>query len=141
LLNSAEGPKQYLRTLVMQTPEALTTYPNRLQISRTNPYLKAKAALDVRTALASFETRQCAAGVVATLPDRATTIADPAFNARTGGDLVQAGELYDRIKLYGFNDQQSSATITPPPCNLQDPYDSIGTPAETSFYLHVNPFD
>jgi phospholipid/cholesterol/gamma-HCH transport system substrate-binding protein len=139
-LNSTIGPETYLRTLVMQTPETVTTYPNRLQINRTNPYLKPKAALDVRTALESFETRQCAAGVVATLPDRATTIADPAFNGRTDGDLERAGELYDRLKLFDFNDQQSSATITPPPCNQQGPFESIGAPAESTDYLHVYPF-
>ena len=115
LLASSAGVENYLRTLVMQTPEAVTTYPNRLQINRTNPYLKPKAALDVRTGLASFETRQCAAGTVATLPDRAATIADPAFNDRTDGDLDDAGDFYNRIQLYAFNDQPSSATISPPP--------------------------
>jgi phospholipid/cholesterol/gamma-HCH transport system substrate-binding protein len=140
LLNSSVGPENYLRTMVMQTPESMTTYPNRLQINRTNPYLKPKAALDVRTALASFEVRQCAAGTVATFPDRAATIADPAFNGRTDGDLEEAGELYDRLRLYGFNDQPSSATIASPPCNEQSPFDSIGAPSESSDYLHVYPF-
>ena len=140
LLASSAGVENYLRTLVMQTPEAVTTYPNRLQINRTNPYLKPKAALDVRTGLASFETRQCAAGTVATLPDRAATIADPAFNDRTDGDLDDAGDFYNRIQLYAFNDQPSSATISPPRCNQQSPFDSIGAPSETTNYLHVYPF-
>ncbi len=140
-LNSSIGPQSYLRTMVMQTPEALTTYPtDRLQINRTNPYLKAGSALDVRTALASFETRHCAAGEVVTLPDRAATIADPAFNDRTDGDLENAGELYDRLQLFGFNDQQSSASIAAPPCNQQSPFQSIGAPSEISNYLHVFPF-
>jgi virulence factor Mce-like protein len=140
LLNSTIGPENYLRTLVMQTPEAVTTFPERLQINRTNPYLKAKAALDVRTALASFEIRQCAAGTVATLPDRAATIADPAFNGRFGGDLESAADFYDRLQQYAFNDQTSTATITPPPCNEQAPFESIGAPSESSDYLHVYPF-
>ena len=141
LLNSSLGPKQYLRTLVMQTPEAVTTFPNRLRINRTNPYLAPGAALDVRTALASFEVRQCAASVVATLPDRTTTVNDPAFNGRFGGDLDKAGDFYDRLRLYAFNDQQSTATITPPACNQQAPFESIGSPSESSFYQHVYPFD
>ncbi len=140
LLNSSIGPENYLRTLVMQTPEAVTTFPERLQINRTNPYLKPETALDVRTGLASFEVRQCPAGTVATLPDRAATIADPAFNGRFGGDLEAAGDFYDRLQLYAFSDQPSSATITPPACNEQAPYDSIGAPSETSDYLHVYPF-
>jgi phospholipid/cholesterol/gamma-HCH transport system substrate-binding protein len=140
LLNSLVGPKQYLRTLVMQTPEAVTTYPNRLQINRTNPYLKPRAALDVRTALASFEVRHCAAGMVATLPDRAATIADPAFNGRVDGDLEEAAALYDRIQQYGFSGQQSSGAISAPPCNEQSPFESVGKPSETSDFLHVYPF-
>ena len=133
-------PENYLRTLVMQTPEAVTTFPERLEINRTNPYLKAETALDVRTALASFEVRQCAGGTVVTLPDRAATIADPAFNGRVSGDLETAGEFYDRLQQYAFSDQTSSATITPPACNEQSPFDSIGAPSETSDYLHVYPF-
>ena len=33
-------PENYLRTEVMQTPEVVTTFPERLEINRTNPYLK-----------------------------------------------------------------------------------------------------
>ncbi len=134
-------PENYLRTLVMQTPEAVTTFPNRLAINRTNPYRKPLGALDVRSALLSFETRQCAGGAVITLPDRAATIADPAFNSRVGGgDPEAAAEFYDRLQLFAFNDQTSSAGIAAPPCTEQAPYDSIGTPAESSDYLHVFPF-
>jgi len=140
LLNSSVGPENYLRTLVMQTPEAVSTYPNRLQINRTNPYLAQKAALDVRTALSSFEVRQCPAGVVATLPPEAATVADPAFNGRFGGDLANAADFYQRLREYAFNGQQSTAPITPPPCNQQGPFDSVGSPSETSFYQHVYPF-
>jgi phospholipid/cholesterol/gamma-HCH transport system substrate-binding protein len=140
LLASRVGVENYLRTLVMQTPEAVTTYPNRLQINRTNPYLKPKTALDVRTALASFEVRQCAAGTVAKLPDREATIADPAFNGRVGGDEEEAGALYDRIQQYAFLGQPSSGTIAAAPCNQQGPYESIGEPSETTNFLHVYPF-
>jgi virulence factor Mce-like protein len=131
---------QVLRTESPLTPEVFSTYPNRLQVNRTNPYLKPKKAVDVRTVMKSFETRHCDSGAIATLPPRAATVADPAFNNRTGGDITDAEALYDRIKLYGFNDQQSSATMTPPACIKQDPFDSIGSPAETSDYLHVYPF-
>ena len=98
LLASSAGVENYLRTLVMQTPEAVTTCtPTGCRSTARTRYLKPKAALDVRTGLASFETRQCAAGTVATLPDRAATIADPAFNDRTDGDLDDAGDFYNRF--------------------------------------------
>ncbi len=133
-------PPHQLRTEVMLTPEVVTTYPNRLQINRTNPYMKPKGYLNVRTALQSFETRQCTGSTEATLPDRTATIADPAFNGRTDGDLEDAADLYDRIKLFTFNDQQSTTSIAAAPCNQQAPFESIGAPTETSNYLHVFPY-
>ncbi len=58
---SAEGV-HYLRTMAAPlAPEAVSTYPNRLQISRTNPYFKSGSLLDLPTGLESFETRQCTA--------------------------------------------------------------------------------
>jgi phospholipid/cholesterol/gamma-HCH transport system substrate-binding protein len=131
---------KHLRTEAPLTPEVLSTYPRRLRINRTNPYLKPMGALDVRTALRSFETRQCTAGAEATLPPRDSTIADPAFNVRTDGDPLAAADYYDRIKLFAFNDQQSTSTIGGAPCVKQPPYQSIGSPSETSDYLHVYPF-
>jgi virulence factor Mce-like protein len=133
-------PIRHLRTEAPLSPEAVTTYPQRLRINRTNPYMKPLGYLDVRTYLRSFETRQCSSGVDVTLPPRDTTINDPNFNVRTGGDPVEAGKFYDRLKLFAFNDQQSTATLEGPPCVKQEPYESIGSPAETSDYLHVYPF-
>jgi len=121
------------------TPEVLSTYSRRLAFNRTNPYFKPGGYIDVKTALKSFETRQCANGLTATLPDKTATINDPDFNVRTGGDVDAAADYYDRIKLFAFNDQMSTGTIGVPPCNEQSDFDSIGTPSEESQYLHVNP--
>lgn len=132
-------PVHYLRTEAPLTPEVLSTYPRRLSIQRTNPYFKPLGYAEVRSALKSFETRQCTSGVTATLPPRDATIADPAFNVRTNGDLALAGDYYDRIKLFAFNGQDSTAGITPAPCIQQGPFESIGAPSETSQYLHVRP--
>jgi virulence factor Mce-like protein len=131
---------KHLRTEAPLMPEVLSTYPNRLRINRTNPYLKPKSALRVRKALHSFETSQCSGGAEVTLPQREATIADPAFNDRTDGDTTAAGELYDRIKLFAMNDQQSTNTIPGAPCVEQGSFQSIGSPSETSRFLHVFPF-
>ena len=115
----------------------MAAYPNRLEINRTNPYLKPGGYLDVSSALQSFETRQCANGVSSFLDP--STPSDPDFNARTGGDLTEAQLFFDRLQLYAFVDQLDTNAITPPPCNKQAPFDSIGAPAESSDYLHVYP--
>jgi phospholipid/cholesterol/gamma-HCH transport system substrate-binding protein len=132
-------PVHYLRTEAPLTPEVLSTYSRRLEYNRPNPYFKPGGYIDVKTALKAFETRQCGAGRDAVLPDRTTTINDPNFNVRTGGDVEAAGDYYDRIKLFAFNDQQSTETIGAPPCKQQGPFDSIGAPQEESQYLHVYP--
>ncbi len=129
----------FLRTEAPLTPESVTTFPHRLQINRTNPYVKPGGYLDVRTALKSFETRQCSAGAQVTLPDEATTVAAPAFNIRTGGDLEEATSFYQRLKEFTFNGQDSTAGIAAPPCIQQAPYESIGSPHQTSAYQHYFP--
>ncbi len=130
-------PVHYLRTEAPLTPEVLASYPRRLEIQRTNPYLKPKGYANLATGLESFETRQCASGVSATL-DPATP-EDPDFNVRTGGDVEDAQDYFDRILEFAFVNQLSTDTIGAPPCVEQGPFDSIGTPAEQSDYLHVYP--
>jgi phospholipid/cholesterol/gamma-HCH transport system substrate-binding protein len=126
----------YLRTEAAPlAPEAISTYPGRLQVSRTNPYFRPGAYLDLPQGLQSFETSHCTAGLNASL-DPATP-ADPAFNERTGGDLEEAQEFFDRLRLYAFNNMLSTTSITPPPCTEQAPFSSVGVPEEQSDYLHV----
>jgi phospholipid/cholesterol/gamma-HCH transport system substrate-binding protein len=132
-------PVHYLRTEAPLTPEVLSTYSRRLAFNRTNPYFKPGGYIDVKTALKNFETRQCADGLTATLPDKTTTANDPNFNIRTGGDVDAAAEYYDRIKLFAFNDQMSTGSIAVPSCEQQGAFQSIGAPSETSQYLHVTP--
>jgi virulence factor Mce-like protein len=134
-------PVHTLRTEAPLTPEVLSTYSRRLDINRANPYFKpgGYSAADLRAAYKSFETRQCTDSVSAVLPPRDTTIVDPAFNVRTDGDTTAAGEYFDRIKLFAFNDQDSTATIGAPACVKQTPFQSIGSPQETSDFLHVYP--
>ena len=130
-------PLHYLRTEAPLTPEVLTTFPRRLQINRTNPYVKPGGYLDVASAIKSFETRHCAGGVSANLDP--STPSNPDFNVRTGGDVDAAQDLFDRIKLFAFNDQLSTDSFGAPACDPQSPYTSIGSPRESSRYLHVYP--
>jgi phospholipid/cholesterol/gamma-HCH transport system substrate-binding protein len=125
----------YLRTEAPLAPEAISTYPQRLQISRTNPYFKPGAFLDLRQGLQSFETRQCASGLTAFLDPTSPT--DPAFNERTGGDVEEAQAFFDRLQQFAFDGQLSTTSITPPGCTPQPPSTSIGVSPERSQYLHV----
>ena len=103
----------YLRTMSPLTPEAVAAYPNRLEVTRTNPYIKPGGYLGVRSTIGSFETRQCTAGIDAFLNPASST--DPLFLQRTDGDLAEGQQFFDRINLYAFNDQLGTATMTPPP--------------------------
>jgi virulence factor Mce-like protein len=139
------APLHHLRTEAPLTPEAVATYPRRLQIQRTNPYVKPKGYLDVAEVLKSFETRHCAAGVSATLDP--TTPSNPNFQVRTEAEEdpenpgAASQSLFDRIKLFAFSGQDSTDTIAAAPCIPQSPYQSIGDPQETSRYLHTYPQD
>ncbi len=126
----------YLRTESPLTPEAVAAYPRRLDFTRTNPYLKPGAFLDVGSGgLESFETRHCASGVSATIDP--ADAADPAFQERVDGDAAEATQFFERIQLFAFNDETDTNAITPLVCTPQPPFDSVGTPSETSEYLHV----
>lgn len=126
----------YLRTAPVQTPEAIAAYPRRLDITRTNPYLEPGAFLDVGTGgIDSFETRHCATGLDALLDPASAT--DPAFQQRVDGDATEAQLFFDRLRLFAFNDELDTDAIAAPGCNPQGPMDSVGTPDESSRYLHV----
>jgi virulence factor Mce-like protein len=125
----------YLRTESPLTPEAVAAYPRRLEISRTNPYVGPGGYRNVLTAMRSFETRHCAAGVDALLTPVSST--DPLFLQRTDGNAVEGQLFFDRIQLFAFNDELATNQMTPPPCTPQAPFQSVGAPQETSDYLHV----
>ena len=102
----------YLRTMSPLTPEAVAAYPQRLEVTRTNPYIKPGGYLGVRSTIGSFETRQCTAGIDAFLNPASST--DPLFLQRTDGDLAEGQLFFDRINLFAFNDQLGTAAMTPP---------------------------
>jgi phospholipid/cholesterol/gamma-HCH transport system substrate-binding protein len=126
-----------LRTIGPLGPETLAAYPNRLRVNRTNPYTAPGGSADLRAGLRSFETRQCANGIRATLDPE--TPNDPDFRSRVDGDPEEAEDLFERIKLFAFGDGLDSDGIPAPPCVEQPPFRSIGAPRERSDYLHVRP--
>jgi virulence factor Mce-like protein len=130
-----ETTVHYLRTESPLTPEAVAAYPQRLSVTRTNPYLRPGAFLDVQSTMQSFETRQCASGVDAFLNPASSS--DPLFLERTDNDATEGQLFFDRVNLFAFNDELGTATMTPPPCNQQPAVQSVGAPSETSDYLHV----
>jgi hypothetical protein len=120
-------------------PEAVAAYPRRLVSNRTNPYQKPGSLLDVgQGGIESFETRHCAGGLNAILDP--TSPLDPDFSARVGGDAERSQEFFDSIQTFIFKDQSDAASTPRPPCTEQAPYESIGSPAESSDYLHTYPF-
>jgi virulence factor Mce-like protein len=127
----------YVRTEAPLAPEAVASYPQRLGITRTNPYLKPGGYLDVKTFMRSFETRQCGGGINAALDP--TTPSNPDFQARVHADDVPAESqaFFDRLKRFAFVDQLSTTAIAAPGCEKQAPFDSIGVSPEQSDYLHV----
>ena len=131
----ADDTVHYLRTLSPITPEAVAAYSRRLEVTRTNPYVKPGGFLDVLSGMKSFETRHCASGVDAFLNPASST--DPDFLARVDGDVPEGQTFFDRIRHYAFNDELGTDQMTPPPCDKQGPFRSVGAPQETSDYLHV----
>jgi hypothetical protein len=130
----------YLRTSAPLGPESLAGYGSRLRVNRSNPYLKPGGFNNLASGLESFETRQCASGISASFPPKATTIANTAFSnwARYPVNSDELGDFYDRLRQFTFNDQTSSDSIAFPPCRQQGDYTSIGGAfTESTEYLHV----
>jgi phospholipid/cholesterol/gamma-HCH transport system substrate-binding protein len=129
-------PTHYLRTAAPLLPEGLGTFTaHRLTVNRGNAYPAPGSAVDVATGLQSFETRDCTSppGAVAVLDPATPT--DPDFAARA--TLGTAQQLFDDMKLFGFNDALSTANVSAPPCVKQGPQPSIGQIPEMTDYLHV----
>ena len=134
--DEGSGPRNYLRTLAVFSPEMLAAFPRRLRSDRTNPYI-APGAYDLRGGLASFSTSHCADGINARLDPNAAS--NPDFNSRTGGDPDQAQDFLNRLEEFVFTGQPDSNSIPAPACRAQGPFASIGAPAEATQYQHVNP--
>jgi ABC-type transporter Mla subunit MlaD len=132
-----ERPIHMLRTASPLNPDSIAAFDQRVISNRSNPYFKPLGYNQLATGLKSFANTPCAAGVAAALPPRAQVANDANFNVRTGGDLTQAGTLYDLVSEFAFANAPSTASVPAPPCSLQGPFSSIGRSPEQSDYLHV----
>jgi len=134
-LSSAGEQIHYLRLLGPLGPETLAAYPNRTTTNRNSAYSHPLASNGLTKGLLNFETRQCSSGITATLdPD---TPNNPAFNARTKGDVKQAADFFARLKHFAFGDQDSSATIAAPGCSPQAPFEPIYGSGPPTAYQHT----
>ena len=75
-------------------------------------------------------------GAIATLDPN--TPLNPDFAARA--TLSTPQQIFDAIKLYGFNDALSTSGVSAPPCVKQGPQPSIGQIPELTDYPHVYQF-
>ena len=135
----------YLRTAATLSPEAFAVFPNRLTTNRSNPYVEPGGALDVASGLQSFAIDACPGGTRETAnlitPYTALPAGDQTTfeNRFTPGDPDGAADLYDRLDQFGFNGTGMSALTGAPACSNQGPQPSIGSPSESTNYLHVYP--
>ena len=133
-------PIRNLRTEAPLGPAVLSAYPQRLQIERTNPYVKPKGYLDVRSGLKSFETRQCSSGITAAVPTTDVVAADPNFNVRTGGDVEAAAAVLRSDQDLRAQRRVDDGRAAGAAVHQQGPYNSIGVDPEQTQYLHVKEF-
>jgi phospholipid/cholesterol/gamma-HCH transport system substrate-binding protein len=131
------GAKQihYLRALGPFGPESLATYPNRLTTNRNSAYSQPLASKHLAEGLLNFDTRQCSSGITATL--NPNTPNEAAFNQRTGGDVANATKFFERLKLYAYAGQTTSATIPAPGCSSQAPFKPIYGSGPPTTYQHT----
>ncbi|MGB7588758.1 MAG: MlaD family protein [Solirubrobacterales bacterium] len=125
----------YLRVMGPFGPESLATFPHRLTANRNNAYNQPLAYQGLAQGLPNFDTRQCSAGIVATL--NPNTPNDPTFNARTGGDVTKATDFFKRLKHFAFGDQESSASIPTPGCGQQESFPPIYGNEPPTSYQHT----
>jgi hypothetical protein len=136
-LESNQKPGKYLRVISPLSPDVLAGFSTRLSNNRANPYHQPLGFNGVGTGgMQSFDVAQCGAGGPVALLDP-NTPNDPAFNARTNGDVAQATDYFNRLKLYAFDNNLSSASIPNVPCTKQGPYTPLGQPGAATDYLHA----
>jgi ABC-type transporter Mla subunit MlaD len=122
----------YLRAMGPLNPESVATYKNRLTSNRNSAYSPPLWAKDLISGLPSFDTRQCSAGITATLDPN--TPNEPAFNERTGGNAKEATDLFERLKQYVFAGQSGAGSVPAPGCTQQAPFKPIyGSGPETTY--------
>jgi phospholipid/cholesterol/gamma-HCH transport system substrate-binding protein len=141
------NPPHYLRAVGGMAPETVSTYPKRLAINRNSPYSPPKWAEGLVAGLPSFDTRQCATGIVATLDpsdwenpafkERAVESKDERTGQVTRTQDENAKLLFERIQQYAFAGQTSTSAIAAPPCKQQEPFKPIYGSGPATQYQHT----
>jgi len=122
--NAAGEKLNYLRTMGPINPETLATYTNRLSTNRNSAYSPPGWAEDLLSGLPSFETRQCSAGINATLDPNTQT--NPAFIGRTKkGEAKEVETFFNALKTYAFGGQTGTSPNLAPACIQQAPLNPI----------------
>jgi hypothetical protein len=133
---SSQGKQiHYLRVFGPFGPESLAAYSSRTTTNRNSAYSQSGSANRLAKGLLNFDTRQCSAGITATLDPN--TPEDPAFNERTEGDVKKATNFFERLKKYAFAEQDSSSSIPAPGCESQAPFEPIYGSGGATIYQHT----
>ena len=129
------GEGRILRSLTPLRPETLATFSRRLKINRTNAYTRPLLYKRLIPPLLNFEVRQCATGITALLDPTSPT--NPDFNARVGGDLADAQDLFNRLQRFPFGGKTDSDLVPTTGCAKQPPFEPVGAPGAATDYPHV----
>jgi phospholipid/cholesterol/gamma-HCH transport system substrate-binding protein len=134
----------YIRAMGPFSPESLTTYSGRLTTNRPTAYSQPLAMKGLASGLPSFETRQCSAGVTATLNPE--TPKNEVFQARVKRNraipespetlLKNAESFFNRLKTYAYGGQTDSAAAPAPGCVQQGPFAPVGKSGAGTTYQH-----
>ena len=138
--NKAGEKLHSLRVMGPLNPESVATYSQRLTANRNSAYSPPKWAEGLVEGLPSFDTRQCTAGIVATLNPE--TPKNSAFQEVTPGTLSktpqeEAEDFFNRIEKYAFAEQTSTAAVPVPACKQQAPFKPIYGSGPSTQYQHT----
>ena len=117
----------------------MATYSNRLTTNRNSAYPQPLASKNLASGLPNFDTRQCSAGITATLNPESpkNTTFQSRFQRLKNSPEVEATDFFNRLKKYAFAEQTNSGSIPAPSCTQQPPFNPIGKPGAATSYQHT----
>lgn len=143
--NAKGEHSHYIRAMGPFSPESLSTYPGRLTSNRPNAYGQPLYLKSLASGLPSFDVRQCASGVTASL--NPATSESAAFQSWIRRNRSQATEderlpqeaknFFERLKKYAYGNQLDSTAIPASGCSQQQPFAPIGKSGPATTYQHT----
>ncbi|MFL5872147.1 MAG: MlaD family protein [Solirubrobacterales bacterium] len=133
-------PVHYARAIGPMTPETIATYPERLGVNRSSPYSPPKWAEGLISGLPSFDSSQCATGIVATLNPNSwenSNFKERAVATEAKTQDENAKLLFERVQQYAFTGQTSTASIPATGCTQQAPFTPIYGSGPATQYQHT----